>query len=100
MSDFLNRIDIQRRAIKIVNSNNSFRFHLAGLSINAVEKWREQNDISIEHDIMKMLLKISSKIFFLSNKSQEQITEDYKILSTEVDNYLCQLEGLSKNFNV
>jgi hypothetical protein len=99
MSDFLNRIDIQRKAIKIVNGNN-IKFHLAGLSVNAIEKWREQNDISAEHDIMKMLLKISSRMFFLANKSQEQITEDYKTLSIEVDNYLCQLENLSKKNNL
>lgn len=95
MNDFLNRIGVQRKVIKIVNNNN-YKIHLTGLSIKAINKWRSENNIKKETKVVKILVQISSKLFFLSNKSQEQITEDYKSISRDIDKYIFRLESMLK----
>jgi hypothetical protein len=39
---------------------------------------------AIESPVSSLLTAISSKLFFLSNKSQQQITEEYRALVDEV----------------
>ncbi|KAA6334966.1 hypothetical protein EZS27_016774 [termite gut metagenome] len=95
MSDFLNRIDLQRKVIKIVNKS-VYKFQISGLSIMSIKKWKEENRINNDNDIFQLLILISSKLFFLSNKSQEQITEEYKNLTLEVSGFVNQLELLIK----
>lgn len=95
MSDFLNRIDVQRKVIKTVN-NSTFKFHLSGLSMKAIERWSEENNVHKNQELNNILFKISAKMFFLSNKSQEQITEDYRKLSDEVNECLIELNHIIK----
>lgn len=91
MSEFLNRIDAQRRVVKIINQN-SFHFPLVGLSKKSVERWQMENMIKNDSIILKLLFEISIKLFFLSNKSQEQITEDYKAKSIEISELINSLQ--------
>ena len=44
-----------------------------------------------------LLKEMSGTLFFLANKSQEQVTEDYKILSKRVSDQLSKLEIELKN---
>jgi hypothetical protein len=90
MNEFNNRIDIQRRVIKIVNSSN-LKHQISGLSRNSIERWVKENNI-VDEEKSKILKDISSKLFFLGTKSQEQITEDYKNKSIEVSNLIDELE--------
>lgn len=83
MSEFNNRIELQREVIKIVNSAK-FEYEITGLSKNAIERWLMDNRLDSESDLTKLLYKISSKLFFLANKSQEQITDSYKKISSEI----------------
>ncbi|EAR12955.1 hypothetical protein PI23P_10015 [Polaribacter irgensii 23-P] len=85
MNEFSNRIDLQREVIKIVNSAK-FEYEITGLSKNAIERWLMDNRLDTESDLTKLLFIISSKLFFLANKSQEQITSGYKKMSSEVSN--------------
>lgn len=98
MSEFLNRIDLQREVIKIVNEGKQ-KFKISGLSIKAIEKWQNENQVSSNSEILNVLKIISGKLYFLSNKSQEQITEDYQNLSREVTLYLGNLKHLIKAEN-
>lgn len=93
MSEFLNRIDTQRIVIKLVNKCDLL-FPLVGLSFNSLERWRVENKINKESEIYKSLFLISSKLFFLSNKSQEQITNEYKMKSEEVFQIIKRIENL------
>jgi hypothetical protein len=97
MSDFLNRIEVQRRVIKLVN-NSKLTCHLTGLSLSSIKKWAYDNSIEEDTDIYNHLLLISSKLFFLSNKSQEQISEDYKMASIDVNECVNKLETIHKNW--
>ena len=95
MSEFNNRIDLQRQVIIIVNSSN-FTHQISGLSRNSIERWVKENGI-VDTKTSEVLKDISSKLFFLGTKSQEQITEDYKNKSVEITNLITKLESTLPN---
>ena len=83
MSEFNNRIAAQRDILLVVNSVN-WHEELFGLSSGAIERWLNKNNIKRKSLLADLIQESASKLFFLSNKSQEQITEEYKMLSLEV----------------
>ncbi len=91
-AEFNSRVDLQREVIKIVNEKN-FKNKLNGLSRPAIESWILNNNIS--NDILKKcLITISEKLFFIANKSQDQVTEEYKDLQISVKNNIKNLKKL------
>jgi len=84
MYDFLNRVDAQRMVLDSVNRQPWEREPLMSLSRKSIDRWVECNLIDRQSDLVSLLFITSEKLFFLANKSQEQITEDYKSLSREV----------------
>ena len=83
MSEFNNRIAAQRDILLGINSA-SWQEELFGLSSGAIERWVSANRLDPSSDLVALIRQAANKLFFLSNKSQEQITEDYKLLSREV----------------
>ncbi|MBK7464653.1 MAG: hypothetical protein IPJ50_19415 [Betaproteobacteria bacterium] len=83
MSEFNNRIAAQRDILLGINSA-SWQEELFGLSSGAIERWISANRLDPSSDLVALIRQAANKLFFLSNKSQEQITEDYKLLSREV----------------
>jgi len=65
---------------------------LCGLSRKAIERWLNVNRLEPTGEVARILLQISSKLFFLSSKSQEQVTEEYRLLSREVQALKNELE--------
>ena len=98
MDEFLNRITAQRKVINIVNKEEKIVFPLVGLSTKSMERWKLENSISNDSDLMKVLFLISSKLFFLANKSQEQITDEYKLLSKSISELINHLNQNIKNW--
>lgn len=99
MDEFLNRITAQREVINIINKhNNNNSFPLVGLSSKSLERWKVENSIATDSEIMIHLYLISSKLFFLANKSQEQITNEYKLLSKTVSELIQNLKENIKNW--
>ena len=100
MSEFNNRISTQRDALKIVNGSGLFFESLMSLTEKAIERWSKSNQLDSHDPIITLLKSISGTLFFLANKSQEQVTEDYKILSDKVNKQLCdlKLEVANKDF--
>lgn len=92
MDDFLNRITAQRKVINIINEESGLHFPLVGLSEKALERWRRENSIMEDSEIIKILYLISSKLFFLANKSQEQITNEYRLLSKTINDLILHLK--------
>lgn len=84
MYDFLNRVDAQRMVLDSVNRQPWEREPLMSLSRKSIDRWVECNLIDRKSELVSLLFITSEKLFFLANKSQEQITEDYKSLSREV----------------
>ncbi len=83
MSEFNNRIAAQRDILVCVNGKD-WSEELFGLSSGAIERWMSVNNIKPDSVLVKLVKESSEKLFFLSNKSQEQITDDYKMLSNKV----------------
>lgn len=93
MTDFNNRISAQRKILSIINSV-SWNEELFGLSSSSIERWIQSNkELDINSTLVSLIKNAASKLFFLANKSQEQITDDYKLLSIEVS----ELTKLIKN---
>lgn len=83
MSEFNNRISAQRDILLLINSAE-WSEELYGLSSGAIERWINANNIKKQSALIQLIQEAASKLFFLSNKSQEQITDEYKALSKEV----------------
>ncbi|MGF6183269.1 hypothetical protein ABIB42_004322 [Massilia sp. UYP32] len=83
MSEFNNRIDAQRAVLRIVNSKR-WDEELLGLSNGAIERWMRANRLNAAENLSLAIYEAADKLFFLANKSQEQITEEYRMLSVQV----------------
>lgn len=84
MDEFNNRMDAQRQVLETVNHQSRAAEELCGLSGKAIERWLFVNRMDPKGDVATTLFQISSKLFFLSSKSQEQVTEEYRLLSHEI----------------
>lgn len=93
MSEFNDRMSVQRRIIQIVNKKKWGAESLFGLSGKAIERWLSVNMISPSAPISQLLNGASSKLFFLAAKSQEQISDDYRLLSSEVEGLIKEIES-------
>ncbi len=97
MSEFNNRINAQRDALKVINSKDLYDEPLLSLTEKAINRWVENNGIDNKEFFVVLLKDISGSLFFLANKSQEQITDDYKVLSKKVTGMIVELEGVVAN---
>jgi hypothetical protein len=92
MSEFVNRMAVQRQVLQIVNRREWRKETLFGLSGKAIERWITVNLIDPKIHLVTLIKEISSKLFFLAAKSQEQVSEDYRLLSEDVAAIVQQLE--------
>jgi hypothetical protein len=98
MSEFNNRISAQRDILSKVNQVE-WSEELFGLSNGAIDRWASVNNIKEESELLHLINLSADKLFFLSNKSQEQITEEYKHLSLEVSALTSEIESAVGRFN-
>lgn len=92
MSEFNNRIAAQRTILHTVNQGDSFSEELFGLSRKAIDRWILANHIDSESRLVRLINEASEKLFFLANKSQEQVSEEYKAVSTEIEHLYKMIE--------
>lgn len=92
MDEFNNRMDAQRNVLNVVNRQVDNKEELCGLSKKAIERWIVANQVNSESEMCKILHTISEKLFFLANKSQEQISEEYRLVSSEISKLKLDLE--------
>lgn len=93
MNDFTNRIIAQRNILSIINKRN-WNEKLFGLSSGAISRWVSINNLNSDSDLVKLIYQAASKLFFLANKSQEQVTNEYKNLSIEVSDLTKKIAAL------
>ncbi|MDH5230928.1 MAG: hypothetical protein OEY38_12755 [Gammaproteobacteria bacterium] len=91
MNEFNNRISAQRDVLTLVNSIQHYREPLFGLTEKAINRWVTHNAINVSDPIVTILKSLSENLFFLANRSQEQITEDYKVLSIRISDLISTL---------
>ena len=73
----------QRQILERVNCRQH-KEELFGLSSKAIERWVGVNAIDSNSNLVELIKNASGKLFFLANKSQEQISEDYQTISREI----------------
>jgi hypothetical protein len=84
MSDFNNRMAAQRELLRIVNARQWPKEALYSLSSKSIERWLMVNGVDANSRLALLVVEASEKLFFLANRSQEQVTDDYKALSNEL----------------
>lgn len=94
MEEFNNRINMQREVLGIVNGRRNQKEELCGLSKKAIERWISVNRFHANEEASKLLFTISEKLFFLANRSQEQISEKYVLVSSEISRLCCRLKKI------
>ena len=92
MSEFNNRIAAQRQILRLVNKCTPFSEKLFGLSQKAIARWVIENNIKADSNLVALVQNASEKLFFLANKSQEQITDEYKSIEAEVQSIYRAIE--------
>ena len=84
MNEFNNRIDAQRDILRIVNAVSWPSEKLLGLSTKAISRWVMVNRIDPTRNLVVLVFTAAGELFFLANKSQEQITDEYMARSRTV----------------
>lgn len=92
MSEFNNRISAQRSILKLINGSGLYKEPLLGLAEKAIDRWYRNNEVDAHDHVVIMLKSMSGTLFFLANKSQEQVTDEYNFLSKKVKEQLFELE--------
>jgi hypothetical protein len=92
MSEFASRIDAQRQVLQLVNRRQWEREELFGLSSKAIDRWVSVNRIDPDSQLVSLVHAASAKLFFLANKSQEQITNEYTFIASEFASIAKQIE--------
>src|SRR3984885_5030106 len=82
--EFNNRIDAQRTILCVVNRKKWRYEPLFGLSSKAIDRWVSVNRIEPSARLVRLVMEVSGKLFFLANKSQEQISDEYKSVRSEI----------------
>lgn len=82
--EFNNRVAAQRAILRAVNRKGYSAEQLFGLSSKAIDRWVSANHIEPTSRLVQMVRDVSGKLFFLANKSQEQVSEEYAMVRTEV----------------
>lgn len=57
---------------------------LFGLSSKAIDRWIAVNRLDPSSSIVHAIRDIAAKLFFLANKSQDQISEQYQLVRAEI----------------
>lgn len=92
MSEFNNRIAAQRSILHLVNGRDQFSEELFGLSKKSIDRWVLVNHIDNESLLVNLIIEASAKLFFLANKSQDQVSEEYKAVSAEIEGLYKMIE--------
>jgi hypothetical protein len=84
MYEFNDRMSAQRSILQLINREHWPSEELFGLSSRAIDRWVAANKIDDQSPLIKLVQSVSEKLFFLANKSQEQISDQYKSARADV----------------
>jgi hypothetical protein len=85
MHEFNSRIAAQRAILQVVNQGKWQTEHLFGLSTSAIERWVSNNCIEPTSVLVELVKDAAAKLFFLANKSQDQISDEYRRVSDDIE---------------
>jgi hypothetical protein len=82
--EFNNRIATQHAILRVVNRKLWSSEQLFGLSSKAIDRWVSMNRIEPASRLVQLVRDVSEKLFFLANKSQEQVSDEYASVRAEI----------------
>lgn len=85
MKEFSNRIEAQREILHLVNAECAPVEELYGLSRKAITRWALANRMSQGSKIVRLVEELAGDLFFLANKSQQQISDDQVSASLKIN---------------
>ena len=77
-NSFNNRMDAQRDFLKIVNTRRWAVEPLLALSNGAIDRWIAANRLAHGDRLVVLARKAGDALYFLANKSQEQVSMEYE----------------------
>lgn len=83
MAEFNTRINAQRNILRVVNSKKRAE-DLFGLSRKTIDRWILANQLDGASNLVCLVRNAADKLFFLANMSQEQVSDEYTLLTNEI----------------
>ena len=93
MDEFVSRMATQRHVLNVVNRKVASTEKLFGLSSNAIERWAVANRLEPTSDIVRLLRRISSELFFMATRSQEPVSAEYELQRQRILDSVSALEN-------
>ena len=93
MDEFVGRMATQRHVLNVVNRKVSSAEKLFGLSSNAIERWAVANRLEPTSEIVRLLKRISSELFFMATRSQEPVSAEYELRHQQIMGSVSALEN-------
>jgi hypothetical protein len=93
MDEFVSRMATQRRVLDLINSRLDLNEKLFGLSSSAIDRWIVCNQIAHESEVVQLIKKISSELFFMATRSQEPVSNEYELRRDKIINAVTALEN-------
>lgn len=90
--EFNNRMTAQREILSLVNFKFNTSEELFGLSSKAIDRWVAVNALDHNSAGVRLINQLSEKLFFLANKSQEQISPEYQYIKKEIADLCRELD--------
>ena len=93
MDEFVGRMVTQRHVLNVINSKVNAREKLFGLSASAIDRWSAENQFGPSSELVVLLKRISSELFFMATRSQEPITSEYEERRRHILEAVSELEN-------
>lgn len=91
--EYNNRVQAQRAILKVINERVWESEPLLSLSRNGIGRWIRVNRVDAESRVVSLLLDAAAGLFFLANRSQDQISDEYFAKSEEIATLCQRIEG-------
>ena len=95
--EFNNRMAAQRRLLRAVNKADWWCEKLAGVSVDAIDRFARANLLTPTDDVVTILRSAGLTMQCLASKSQEQLTDEYAGIEREVEELQRKLESVMAN---
>ena len=92
MDEFVGRMATQRHVLNVVNEKVRSREKLFGLSLSAIDRWAAVNQLGPSSELVTLLRKVSSELFFMATRSQEPVSAEYELRRQRILEFVTALE--------
>ncbi len=98
MTEFNNRIDAQRQILRLVNRRAWPQEPLYGLSGKTIDRWISRNALDPGSPLVEGVRSAAAQLYFLANKSQEQVTDAYRLRSLQLEVVIREIATQMQSF--